>query len=95
MSQEQLAALLAKLKDDVGLQEKLKWAADLDAVMAIARETGFELCKADWVKYQAPQTMGLSDEEVEGVAGGTNATVANAFSGCDTCSPNGWANACS
>jgi hypothetical protein len=30
MSEEQLAALLAKLKDDTGLQEKLKGAADLD-----------------------------------------------------------------
>jgi len=31
MSEEQLSALLAKLKDDAGLQEKLKGAADLDA----------------------------------------------------------------
>ena len=30
MSEEQLAALIAKLKDDEGFQEKLKGAADLD-----------------------------------------------------------------
>ena len=33
MSEEQLAALLAKLKDDAGLQEKLKGVADLDAAV--------------------------------------------------------------
>ena len=38
MSGEQLAALLAKLKDDAGLQEKLKGAADLDALLGIVSE---------------------------------------------------------
>ena len=71
MSEEQLAALLAKLKDDAGLQEKIKGAADLDAAVAIAKEAGFDVSKADWLKYQAKQTLELSDEELEGVAGGT------------------------
>jgi predicted ribosomally synthesized peptide with nif11-like leader len=70
MSEEQLAALLAKLKDDAGLQEKLKGAADLDAVLAIAKDAGFDISKADWLRYQANQTLELSDEELEGVAGG-------------------------
>jgi len=70
MSEEQLAALLAKLKDDAGLQEKLKGAADLDAVLAIAKEAGFDISKADWLRYQANQTLELSDEELEGIAGG-------------------------
>ena len=70
MSEEQLTALLAKLKDDEGLQEKLKGAADLDAVLAIAKDAGFEVSKADWLRYQAKQTIELSDEELEGVAGG-------------------------
>jgi predicted ribosomally synthesized peptide with nif11-like leader len=71
MSEEQLAALLAKLKDDPGLQEKLKGAADLDAAVALAKEAGFDVSKADWLKYQTQQTQELSDEELEGVAGGT------------------------
>ena len=71
MSEEQLSALLAKLKDDAGLQEKLKGAADLDAALALAMEAGFDVSKADWLKYQAKQTLELSDEELEGVAGGT------------------------
>jgi predicted ribosomally synthesized peptide with nif11-like leader len=70
MSEEQLAALLAKLKDDAGLQEKLKGAADLDALLAIAKDAGFDISKAAWLRYQANQTLELSDEELEGVAGG-------------------------
>ena len=70
MSEDQLSALLAKLKDDAGLQEKLKAAADLDAAVALAKEAGFDVSKADWLKYQAKQTIELSDEDLEGVAGG-------------------------
>ncbi len=70
MSEEQLAALLAKLKDDPGLQEKLKGATDLDAAVALAKEAGFDVSKADWLKYQTQQTQELSDEELEGMAGG-------------------------
>ena len=57
MSEEQLAALLAKLKDDAGLQEKLKGAADLDALLAVANDAGFDISKADWLRYQANQTL--------------------------------------
>jgi predicted ribosomally synthesized peptide with nif11-like leader len=70
MSEEQLAALFAKLKDDAALQEKLKGAADLDAAVAIAKEAGFDISKADLLRYQAKQTIELSNEELEGVAGG-------------------------
>ena len=70
MSEEQLAALLAKLKDDEGLQEKLKGAADIDAAVALAKEAGFDVSQADWLKYQAKETNELTDEELEDVAGG-------------------------
>ena len=85
MSEEQLAALLAKLKDDAGLQEKLKGAADLDAVLAIAKDAGFDVSKADWLRYQANRTLELSDEELEGVAGGTGGCFYDnsySFRGC-------------
>jgi predicted ribosomally synthesized peptide with nif11-like leader len=76
MSEEQLAALLAKLKDDAGLQEKLQGAADLDAAVALAREAGFDVSKSDWLEAsQAKQTLELSDEELEDVAGGCWNTV--------------------
>jgi predicted ribosomally synthesized peptide with nif11-like leader len=74
MSEEQLTALLAKLKDDAGLQEKLKGAADLDAALAIAQDAGFDVSKAAWLSYQVKQTIELSDEELEGVAGGFQLT---------------------
>jgi len=35
MSEEQLTALLAKLKEDEGLRERFKGAADLDAAVAM------------------------------------------------------------
>jgi len=70
MSEDQLTALLAKLKDDAGLREKLKGAADLDAAVAMAKKTGFDVSKADWLKYQASKTLELSDDELEGVTGG-------------------------
>ena len=72
MLEQQLSALLAKLKEDAGLQEKLKGAADLDAAVALAKEAGFDISKAAWLRYQANQTLELSDEELEGVAGGIN-----------------------
>jgi predicted ribosomally synthesized peptide with nif11-like leader len=78
MSEEQLAALLAKLKDDAGLQEKVKSAADLDAVLAIAKDAGFDISKADWIRYQANQILELSDEELEGVSGGVLCAAARA-----------------
>jgi predicted ribosomally synthesized peptide with nif11-like leader len=71
MSEEQLAALLAKLKDDAAFRDKLQAAADLDAAVALAKEAGFDVSKADWLKYQAKQNLELSDEELEGVTGGT------------------------
>jgi predicted ribosomally synthesized peptide with nif11-like leader len=75
MSEEPLSALLAKLKQDAGLQEKLKGAADLDAAVAIAKDAGFDVSKADWLRYQAKQTLDLNDEELEGVTGGKQTVV--------------------
>jgi len=70
MSEDQLSALLAKLKEDSGLREKLQGAGDLDEAVKLAQDAGFDVSKADWLKYQAKQTLELSDDELEGVAGG-------------------------
>ena len=70
MSEEQLSAFLAKLKEDTDLREKFQGAGDLDASVELAKEAGFDVSKADWLRYQAKQTLELSDEELEGVAGG-------------------------
>ena len=70
MSAEQLSAFLEALQADAGLQEKLKGAVDLDAVVAIAKDSGIDFSKADWLKNQATQTLELNDEELERVSGG-------------------------
>ncbi len=77
MSEEQLAALLAKLKDDAGLQEKLKGAGDLDAVLAIAKEAGFDVDKADWLRHQTEKELELNGEELSAVSGGKAVTGMN------------------
>jgi predicted ribosomally synthesized peptide with nif11-like leader len=64
MSEDQLSALLAKLKEDTLLQEKLKGASDLDAALTLAREAGFDVSQADFVTHE------LHDEELESVTGG-------------------------
>jgi len=72
MSEEQLAALLARLQEDAELMEKVQAAEDLDAAEALVQEAGFDVSKADWLKYQDKLDVSkeLSDEELEGVAGG-------------------------
>ena len=65
MSEEQLKAFLEKIKGDSSLQEKLKAAADSDAVLAIAEDAGFSI-SADELKAFSE----LSEGELENVAGG-------------------------
>ncbi len=70
MSEEQLKAFLERVKGDNSLQEKLKAVTDANAVAAIAKEAGFSISADDLAKAQSK----LSDEELEGVAGGGVAT---------------------
>ena len=79
MSEEQLKAFLEKVKSDTSLQEKLKAAADANTVAAIAKEAGFSI-SADDLK-NAQSTIELSDEELEGVAGGVRDTGQQVY-GC-------------
>lgn len=80
MSEEQLKAFLEKVKGDTSLQEKLKAAADADAVLAIAKEAGFIVSPDDLFKAQSE----LSDQDMEGVAGGSsiNNTCNTLWCGC-------------
>ena len=70
MSEDQLKALLASLKDDANLREKLKGLEDLDAVVAVAQEAGFSINKEALLRYQANQSTALGDEDLEKMAGG-------------------------
>ena len=67
MSEEQLKAFLEKVQGDTSLQEKLKAAADANAVTAIAKGAGFSISVDDLTTKAQSE---LSDKELEGVAGG-------------------------
>ena len=73
MSEEQLKAFLEKVKSDTELQEKLNGAADADAVAEIAKEAGFAITAEDIQSMQS-QSGEVSDEELEGAAGGGRQT---------------------
>ena len=62
MSKEQLKAFLAKAKDDQSIQDKLKAAKSPEDIVGIAKEHGHE--------FTADKLSQLSEEELEGVAGG-------------------------
>ncbi|QNI54952.1 nif11-like leader peptide domain protein [Synechococcus sp. BIOS-E4-1] len=84
MSEEQLKAFLEKVKGDTTLQEKLKAASDADAVVAIAKEAGFsifadDLKNARRLEEQSPE---ISDEGLEGVAGGLLVNTGGRFWTC-------------
>ena len=68
MSEEQLKAFLEKVKGDTSLQEKLKAAADADAVAAIAKQAGFSISTDDLKNAQTE----ISEEELEGLGGGAH-----------------------
>ena len=57
---------LEKVKADTSLQEKLKAAADTNAVAAIAKETGYMISADDLSNAESK----LSGEELAGVEGG-------------------------
>ena len=62
MSEEQLKAFIAKLKDDQSIQDKIKSSKSPEDVLGIAKEHGHELATEHITE--------LSEAELEGVAGG-------------------------
>ena len=72
MSEEQLKAFLEKVKDFSNLQEKLKAAKSPEDVVGIAKEHGHD--------FGTDHMIQLSEEELEGVAGGV----------CKVCSWSAW-----
>ena len=64
MSEEQLKAFIAQVQADTSLQEQLK--AEGADVLAIAKAAGFSISTEDLNTHR----QNLSDDELEGVAGG-------------------------
>ena len=77
VSEEQLKGFLENAQGDISLQEKLKAAADADAVAAIAKEAGFSISADDINKGQ----FEISDEELNVVNGGFGGTLKMAKNG--------------
>ena len=75
MSEEQLKSFLEAVKADAVLQEKLKAATDGNAVVEIAKASGFVISADDLKKAQAE----VSDAELEASAGGTGAPILTDF----------------
>lgn len=71
MSGEQPKAFLNAVKLDAGLQEKFSAAADPEEVAEIAKSAGFSLAPGDLMRVQSE----ISDQLLEGVAGGTAANA--------------------
>ncbi|WP_114992792.1 Nif11-like leader peptide family natural product precursor [Synechococcus sp. UW179A] len=79
MTQEQLTAFLANAKGNSSLQEKLRAAADANAVAVIAQEAGYSVSADGLNKAQSR----LSERELENAAGGTISIPTIICWGCD------------
>lgn len=66
MSEEQFKAFLEKVASTPGLQKKLKATIDSDAVIAIAKEEGFNIMAEDLSRFKAE----VVDAELKDAAGG-------------------------
>ena len=70
MSEEQLKGFLEAVAADAELQEKLKAAADTDAVVEIAKAAGFVISVEELEALMLKAQAEISEEELQGVAGG-------------------------
>ena len=75
MSEEQLKAFIAKVQADASLQQQLK--AEGADVVAIAKAAGFSISTEDLKEHR----QDLSEEDLEGVAGGTLLPVIITYTG--------------
>lgn len=71
MAKQQLNAFLAQVQSDNRLQEKIKSACDADTLVSIAKGSGFMISADDLKNSQSR----ISDEELEGAAGGATGCV--------------------
>ena len=69
MSEEQLKALIEKVKSDTELRSKLEAAESADAAIEIVKDAGFSITAEDIQSMQSA-TVELSDEQLDGAAGG-------------------------
>ena len=71
------------MKSDTSLQDKLKAASSPEAALEIAKEAGFAITAED-IQTMQSATVEMSDEELEGVAGGSGIWVSR-WTGASYC----------
>jgi predicted ribosomally synthesized peptide with nif11-like leader len=72
MSEEELLALVARLKSDRPFREKLRSVPNSMDFAEIVKEAGYDVSHEQWLNYLATNSMAISDEELEGISGGTD-----------------------
>ena len=81
MADEQFKAFLAAIEADEGLQEKLQAAADVDTVVAIAKDAGFTISADDLQKVKTELSEDELNETLEQANGGYIAPILSAAGG--------------
>ena len=74
MSEEQLKALLDKVKADTSLLEKLNAVASPEAAIEIAKDAGFSIT-TEVIQSIESATVEWTGEELKGAAGGCRGTM--------------------
>lgn len=77
-----IEALLEAVKEDKTLRDKLLGAKSVEEAVSVANSQGFTFTTADWLAHQARQTLELSDDELENIAGGASNANCNSLSAC-------------
>ncbi len=75
-----LQALLDKIQADDAFRTEILASSTIDQAVEVVNARGFAITKADWLQHQASQTLKLSDDELEQVAGGNVGN--NSLSAC-------------
>ena len=70
MISEQLTAFLDAVQHDASLQAKIKQAADLETVVAIANDAGFQIPSEELMTARAK----IAEDELENLSGGRCST---------------------
>jgi predicted ribosomally synthesized peptide with nif11-like leader len=68
--EERIALIVSRLRESPELKEKLLSAQSVDEAIDLANEYGLELDLDSILKLRSSTVNELSDEELEGIAGG-------------------------
>ena len=83
MSKEQVSEFFKKVTADDALKAKAKTIdlQNVSAILAFAKEQGFDFSEADLTQWQEEQALELSDDALENVSGGVTVVATAATVG--------------